>query len=82
MAVRKKKAALKTTLLASAGTVVSWGAQQITSGEPVYGLAAVVSGFVLIAGYVVLQEGDIPYDDRILELLAASNDQTDAEDGS
>ena len=44
-----------------------------------YGLAAVVSGFVLIAGYVVLQEGDLPYEDEIVDVIASQTPEQTAQ---
>jgi hypothetical protein len=70
MPVKKRRTALKALLLAPVAPIEVWGFQQILVGDPVAGAIGVVLGMVMVAGYVVVQEYDIPYEEEILGVVA------------
>lgn len=75
MPARKSRTALKTALLAPAGSLIAWGVQQ--AGDPVAGGVAIVVGVVFMAGFVVIQEYDIPYESEIVDIIRANSDRLD-----
>lgn len=70
MPASKRRMALKTALLAPAGTIMPWGVQRLLSGEPATGAAAVVIGAIFIFGFVAIQEYDLPYEQEIVDAIA------------
>lgn len=77
MPARKSRMALKTALLAPAGSLIAWGVQQAIAGEPITGGVAALVGLAFMTGYVVLQEYDIPYEEEIVEIIRANADRLD-----
>lgn len=75
MPARKSRMALKTALLAPAGSLIAWGVQQAIAGDPVAGGVAAVVGVAFMAGFVVIQEYDIPYESEIVEIIRANGDK-------
>ena len=75
MPAKKSRMALKAALLAPAGSILAWGVQQAIAGDAVAGVAAVLIGTAFVAGFVVLQEHDIPYEEEIVALIAQNKDQ-------
>jgi hypothetical protein len=69
MALNTRSAIVKTSLLAPGGSLLSWGIQQLLGGDPYTGAAAVSIGVLLLGGFVILQERDVPYDDEIIEIV-------------
>lgn len=69
MPASKEKMALKTALLAPAGAIMPWGIQQLLSGEPAVGATALLIGTIFIAGYVAIQEYDLPYEEEIIDVI-------------
>lgn len=69
MPASRTRMALKAALLAPAGTIEAWGVQQLLSGDPIAGGAAMVIGALFIVSYVAFQEYDIPYEAEIVELI-------------
>lgn len=70
MPASKQRMALKTALLAPAGTVMPWGVQKLLSGEPATGAAAIVIGTLFIGTFVAIQEVDLPYESEIIDTIS------------
>lgn len=75
MPAKKSRVAVKTMLLAPAGSLISWGIQQAITGDPVTGAAATVIGGLLMAGFVAFQEYDIFYEAEIIDIIRANSGQ-------
>jgi len=69
MPVDNKRTILKTALLAPGGALLSWGSQQLIAGEPYVGGVGLVVGTLFIAGFVLLNEYDVPYQGEIEVIL-------------
>lgn len=81
MPVDNRRAILKTALLAPGGTLMSWGAQMLVDGDPATGGVGMVLGLAFFAGFVLIEEYDIPYESEILELLASQDTEAVVEAG-
>jgi len=75
MPAKKSRVALKTALLAPAGPVVAWGIQKLLGGEPTTGAIAVLLGIGLVGAFVVVQEYDLPYEEKIVALIKENSEQ-------
>lgn len=69
MAIKSKRAVLKTALLAPGGTLLAWAVQMFINGEPVTAGVAGVIGALLIGGFVAVQEYDLPYEDEVVSVI-------------
>lgn len=81
MAVNKQRAALKTALLAPGTSLVTWGMQLLIDGQLYTGGAGVLVGVAFFAGFVLLEEYDIPYEDEIAEMIASQDNEAVTEAG-
>jgi len=79
MPAKRNRVALKAALLAPAGPVVAWGVQKMIAGEPLTGAVAVAIGMVFVAGFIVIQEYDLPYEQEIIDAITANQEQLEAE---
>lgn len=71
MSAETERMAIKTALLAPAGPITAWGVQKFLSDEPFVGAAALAIATMFVAGYVAIQEYDLPYEDEIIEIVSA-----------
>lgn len=75
MPAKQSRMALKAALLAPVGPIEAWGIQKVLAGEPLTGGIAVVIGILFVVGFVVIQEYDLPYEQEIVDTIAANDDQ-------
>ena len=69
MPVNGKRAVFKTALLAPGGALIGWAVQQIVTGDLFVGGAGLLVGILMIGGFVLLEEYDIPYEQEIANVL-------------
>lgn len=69
MAIKSSRAVLKTALLAPGGTLLAWGVQKFIAGEPVVAAVGGVVGALLIGGFVLIQEYDLPYEEELVDMI-------------
>lgn len=81
MPADKSRAALKTSLLAPGGMLLSWGFQLVVEGDVTTGLVGIVVGVVLVFAFVLLEEYDIPYESEIRGAIASQPEETIIEAG-
>ena len=81
MATNNQRVAIKTALLGPGATLVAWGVQMLINGNPTTGAAGVAVGIAFFAGYVLLQEYDLPYEDEIRSLIAETDTEAATEVG-
>lgn len=79
MPVKSRRTAAKMLLLAPVAPIQVFAVQKLVNGEPVAGAVALVFGLGLAALYVAIQEYDIPYEDKILDIAAENVDPEDVE---
>ena len=81
MPVNRQRAVVKTALLAPGGTLLTWGVQMLIDGDPLTGGIGVLIGTLFVAGFVVAEEYDIPYEDEIIALVGSQDPDTIADAG-
>ena len=69
MPVNGKRAVFKTALLAPGGALIGWAVQQVVTGDLFVGGAGLLVGVLMIGGFVLLEEYDIPYEEEIANVL-------------
>lgn len=79
MPVNEQRAVLKTALLAPGGMLLTWGVQLLIDGDPLTGVLGLLTGTLFIAGFVALEEYDIPYESEIVTLLESQDSDQVAE---
>jgi len=80
MAVKTTSAVFKTALLAPGGTLLAWAVQQAITGEFLTAGIAALIGAAFVAGFVVVQERDIPYEDEVAQILSQQLEGVDSDD--
>jgi heme/copper-type cytochrome/quinol oxidase subunit 3 len=80
--MKSDRAALKTALLAPSGPVFAWSIQTALAGDVVTGLIGCLIGVAMVAGFVVLEEKDIPYEAEIVELIAQADSERAAKEAA
>lgn len=76
------RAALKTALLAPSGPLFAWAIQTALNGNVATGVVGCAIGVAMVAGFVILEEKDIPYEDEIREIIGQVDTETAAKEAA